>query len=325
MKRVIALFLFLPFFVVGIDIQPASPILLKNWAGNRLEKPLHFRMSFSGFKSSLVEKLKNLPSTTGLENLHASGSAQFSCCSLNQILQHIREVHNGPIYDIDLRQESHGFVLDNNDTCYPISWFLPKDSINWGKTFDQIQKDQQALLDSIEHTSVTMYRAGKTGDFAKTGAETAVDPLTIDATTAFTEEELAACYQINYFHLPVRDHHRPSDDNVDTFINFVKELPSNAWLHMHCAEGFGRTTTFLAMYDMMRNADKVTLEDIVQRQWLLGGVNLFNKPHYEYKQSSALARDKFLKDFYGYAHAQMPNFNVSFSDWMKSKMESSHV
>lgn len=38
----------------------------------------------------------------------------------------------------------------------------------------------------------------------------------------------------------------------------------------HCEAGEGRTTAYMAMYDMMKNPD-VSLKDILYRQHLLGG------------------------------------------------------
>ena len=46
-------------------------------------------------------------------------------------------------------------------------------------------------------------------------------------------------------------------------------LPDNAWLHIHCSAGKGRTTTFLALYDMMRNPG-VGMKDVAVRQAALG-------------------------------------------------------
>lgn len=43
-----------------------------------------------------------------------------------------------------------------------------------------------------------------------------------------------------------------SPENIDEFIKLYKSLPKDAWLHFHCEAGKGRTTTFLAMYDMMK-------------------------------------------------------------------------
>ena len=48
-----------------------------------------------------------------------------------------------------------------------------------------------------------------------------------------------------------------------------------SWLHFHCLAGYGRTATFMAIYDMMKNPD-VGLSDIVYRQSMTGGENLLN-------------------------------------------------
>jgi len=67
----------------------------------------------------------------------------------------------------------------------------------------------------------------------------------------------------------VTDHVRPLDDAVDRFILAVRALPDGAWTHFHCEAGLGRTTTFMVLYDMLRNANRVSLEDIVRRQKIL--------------------------------------------------------
>jgi protein-tyrosine phosphatase len=101
---------------------------------------------------------------------------------------------------------------------------------------------------------------------------------------------------------------RPLDEAVDQFIVAVRALPENAWAHFHCEAGLGRTTTFLVLYDMLRNAARVSLEDIVCRQKLLGynydvlrptGLGNWKAPYME-------DRIAFVRAFYNYARAN-PN------------------
>ena len=42
--------------------------------------------------------------------------------------------------------------------------------------------------------------------------------------------------------------------------------------HFHCKEGIGRTTTFMIMYDIMKNYKEVSLNDIIKRQYLPSGI-----------------------------------------------------
>lgn len=63
--------------------------------------------------------------------------------------------------------------------------------------------------------------------------------------------------QLNYIRIPVQDRHGPDDDTVNAFVTFVKTLPEDVWLHFHCLAGEGRTTTFMVIYDILRNAPLV--------------------------------------------------------------------
>lgn len=111
------------------------------------------------------------------------------------------------------------------------------------------------------------------------------------------EEALAYKYGLSYFHIEVVDHGIPDQEAVNKFIGFVHELPPNTWLHFHCAAGRGRTTMFLAMYDMMHNADHVSFRDILMRQYLLGGINLMKT-----RDEAAGMRLQFLRQFYEVMH-----------------------
>ena len=115
-----------------------------------------------------------------------------------------------------------------------------------------------------------------------------------------TERDLAQQRGVAYFRIPVTDHCRPTDDMVDRFVIFVKELRSNAWPHFHCHGGDGRTTTFLALYDIVRNVPQnVGLDDIVARQSMLGQYQLFGDGG-GWKARVTEERTAFIKLFYKY-------------------------
>jgi Inositol hexakisphosphate len=105
--------------------------------------------------------------------------------------------------------------------------------------------------------------------------------------------------------LTVTDHARPLDEEVDRFILAVRALPQNAWAHFHCEAGRGRTTTFMVLYDMLRNAARASLEDIVRRQKLLGYDYDVLRPAEPGNWKAPYTDDRaaFVRAFYNYARA----------------------
>ena len=79
-------------------------------------------------------------------------------------------------------------------------------------------------------------------------------------------------------------------------------MPPGGWAHFHCRAGKGRTTTFLVLYDMLRNAGRVSLKDIVDRQSVLAGDYDLLKPEGESGWKAAVFADRaaFVRAFYRY-------------------------
>ena len=134
--------------------------------------------------------------------------------------------------------------------------------------------------------------------------------------SAVTEKAMTAKHGTKYLRLTLTDHLTPHHLEVDRFVRFYKTLSKGAWLHFHCFAGKGRTTTFMVMYDMLKNADKVSFDDIVMRQFAIGGINLTaynpNKP--VWRQKAVTERIEFLKDFYQYVKAN-PKLQKSWTQW----------
>jgi len=276
--------------------------------------PEHFRsctdpLHFSG--------LETLPNLKGLEELRASGSGQFSKKSLKALLQRLGNPLRCTV--VDLRQESHGFI-----NGMAVSWYSPKDWGNSGKTLDQIIRDEDARLkEALREQHVIIYQVlSKTPDDAIANKKA----ISTEVKSVATEKEVTTAASIEYIRIPVADHTRPSDVEVDQFVAFIRDLPANAWLHFHCAAGAGRTTTFMVMYDMARNAKQVSLEDILERQWLLGGIELSKLPNISHwKYDLAVDRIAFLKKFYNYCHDNRNGFRDSWSDYLRKKPNPSEI
>lgn len=279
------IYFFYPVFVVT-----GKPLLIVNmWDEEAV--PKNFRIC----TDTLPEKNDLKPSLTGLKELHASGSAQFSEKSLHTILT---KLPSKQVTIVDLRAESHGFINGN-----AVSWFVERDWINKGKTLNEILEDEKNRLKQIANYPLVIVYASKKFPV----------PLWLKNTN--TEPEFVSTLGLGYLRIPVTDHMKPSDSDVDQFIHFIKGLPKDSlWLHFHCAAGEGRTTTFLVMYDMMRNATKVKLQDIFLRQYLLGGINFLDETPKDWRKNYVEERKLFLRQFYVYCQ-QNPLFQKSWSSW----------
>jgi len=74
----------------------------------------------------------------------------------------------------------------------------------------------------------------------------------------------------------------------------------------------------LIMLDIMKNAPKVTLTNIVKRQYLLGSENLFNtvaRSRGTYYSSTLTRRKQFIENFYEFICQRKAGGLERWSDW----------
>jgi protein-tyrosine phosphatase len=243
-----------------------------------------------------------------LADLRASGSGEFTADGLKLLLERTR----APVTVFDLRQETHIFV-----NGLPISWFATNDWANVGRTHNEIEADEAARVKSLKPGSEIVIHPGAA--IKKPGVTSrASENVTVEH--ASTERDIVATNNAAYVRLTVTDHARPLDEEVDRFILAVRTLAENGWAHFHCEAGRGRTTTFMVLYDMLRNANRVSLEDIARRQQLLGydfDVLRPNNPE-DWRAPYTQDRIAFVREFYEYARANPGGRPQLWSEWLKS-------
>lgn len=234
---------------------------------------------------------------TGLDKLNISGSQQFSENNIPILVKGIGT--NLSVTIVDLRQESHGFI-----NGLPVSWANSNNNANEGLSLKQVLVDEAEKLKSIKlNVSISFYNKP---------AETIIPTKVQD------EGELVKSKALGYSRITVKDGGIPTDDMVDYFVQFILSEPKNSWLHFRCKHGVGRTTTFMIMYDMMKNNKVASADDIIKRQLELSNIKDKDKESFYNDR-----RISFLKRFYDYCKINGDEFKVRWSDWIKSSSQSS--
>lgn len=236
----------------------------------------------SNFRSTNNIDISQSINTTGLSNLNISGSSQFSKSNLTLMIKAINT--NLPIIDIDLRQESHGFINE-----LPISFENTKNNANLGLQSQEVLLKEIEDLNTIELDKfLTFYNDEK-------------NPIIVKSVE--NESLVISKNSIGYLRIAVTDSTLPNKDEVNKFITFVKNQPKNTHLHFHCKEGIGRTTTFMILYDMMKNYNDIPMEAIINRQIALAKLD---------EKDSRIFYDKnhteFFTSFYNYCKASKDLF-----------------
>jgi predicted protein tyrosine phosphatase len=296
-------FLILIYFtLLQIHSIQREPLLVLNMA-DLVALPRNFRTAQDPFK--IFEE--PFPSRQGLDTLRLSGSAQFSNHSLQFLLEHFATPTN--VYIVDLRQECHGFM--NGEA---VSWYGVKNWANVGKSLSEIERIETQLLNQALNQKIVQLATITKKDLEENYLPTATF-ASLNVKSVSNEKDLVHQAGIHYVRIPLTDHVRPTDEAVDRLVSLVQYLPSSAWLHIHCAAGMGRTTTFMAVIDMMKNAKFVSFNDIIQRQFFIGGLNLKKqgKSKRPWKSELAIERLEFLNNFYHYCKTNQDQFHTSWS------------
>lgn len=260
----------------------------------RTTLPTHVEVATAGHDVNL----------TGLVELQASASGMYSQIGLRKIKG---IVGRDKITVVDLRKESHGFV-----NGMAISWYGLHNYVNKGLAVDEVKALEKANMDKLASSDVITFETfeGKSVQMD----EPIRNPNVQTVEELVTEE---GCESVRFY---VTDHNRARDEEIDRFVEFVKSLTGDEWLHFHCRGGSGRATTFMVMYDMMRNAANVSLEDIFLRQHLIGGRDMNKLAEGSYKHEPAIERLEVIKKFYQYCQDNhQSGYAMSWSEWVAAE------
>lgn len=267
-----------------------------------------FRTSWDAFR-----EVENPPTRAGLDELRISGSGQFAAAGVPVLVSRIRALTDAPIYVVDLRQESHGFV---DGTA--VSLHGSRNQANAGRTAPEVEADEEEQLATLRSTDFTAVPMGY--------ADTAVmEPFETTVQEVQTERALIEGAGLQYVRIAATDQVWPEPQAVDAFLDFYRTLPDTpVWLHFHCHAGHGRTTTFMALYDMLCNPE-LEAETVTWRQYLLGGSDLLAMPEDSdtgWKAEAARERIAMLHLFHVYVNEQQPaGFVLSWSEWLSAHEE----
>lgn len=248
---------------------------------------------------------------SGLATLNMSGSAQFSALQFKALVRHLENFgfSKKQVLVVDLREEPHGFVNGTAFTWYAKqAWWVQNDPVafvieNEKRRLAALSLGQSVLLKYIAHKD-------EAGD---------VQSLTNHSyviTSLMTEEQVVRDAGAQYVRLPVTDHMRPDDKDVEQFLSLVKKLPPHIWVHFHCRAGRGRTSTFMIMYDMVRNPH-LSKKAIIDRQVQLGSLDVrrLSGPLKAHKHDNEKLRRHFISLFYEYIHAPDGYGRKSWTKW----------
>ncbi|WP_032112453.1 hypothetical protein [Candidatus Paracaedibacter symbiosus] len=281
-------------------------------AANSQTLPAHFR---SPRFLTLTPARHNEVNFKGFYDLRMSGSGQFSENQLEELVKYLTKMHHikpEKIIIVDLREEPHGFINGDAITFYygPLTLHRNK------STATILDSDNQRInwLRSLSH--VVIYKVTKGDD----GMPSNKTPKLLTVKSALTEWELSTRLGIQYVRIPVTDHFMPDNNDVDQFLEFVEGLDSGTWLHFKCRGGKGRTTTFMAMYDMVKNPN-LPKREFIKRQTLIYGVDLAKSVNkvgkQSWKWSLSVERIQFIDRFYTYLHSKDGYGIRKWSEWVR--------
>ena len=243
------------------------------------------------------------PSRAGLDTMNASGSGIIQEATFRRAIKRIPEDSKKHFYVIDLRENLECFW-----NGVPIRWYGYWRNPQTGKIEEKQFKEQHYKNNFVRiKWSIRRFKDN-------------VSLELLNQQQLETEQQLVEKLGLHYVAFNGIRHSVHQNQQIDKFVEFVKSTPIDTWKHFHCGAGRGRTTIFLVLYDIVKNADKLPLKDIVERQYMLGGENVFNdKPWINgtWTPKALKARKMLVQKFYDYVKDPNGYKRQPWSNWIK--------
>ena len=240
----------------------------------------------------------------GPNTFRASGSRQLDAplyaTRLDEVSKLVRP--GGRLYVVDLRQETHLF-FDGR----AVSWYADKDFANVGQTTVWLEAEDQSQLKRIaEFPTTQIFCLDPANQEFAIPTKFSVITVKSAATEAMVVQQMNLSAPVDYLRLHLTDHCPPPGSALIMFFRWwVLRFGPNDWVHFHCHGGDGRTTTFMALYDMASwarahgPANFPTVEQFAARQQLIFPSFNLNPsdcdPNKDWKCAFALQRWKVLR------------------------------
>lgn len=262
-----------------------------------------------------------------LENLHLSGSAQFTQASLKTLIKRIRDLEGQvPIAIVSLKREKNLQAFSKEGTG-SVAFSYLKPLISWLEplTLEEIEQRERSLAASLSGKKLTLYGVVDSIDprTLTKDAHTITHQLSIDTREVRTERELVEREGASFFRIIDRKFGHIDWEHVDQFVDTIRRLPENTHVHICCRRGMSRTTLYMALYTIMKKADIASADEIMAHQGpsVLGGVELANfKDTTAWDYAFKSAWSPFLHHFHQYVlENKSTNFEKPWSVWAQEK------
>jgi hypothetical protein len=298
-------------FVHGEDIFKLDKFPLLNDVLKRQK----FILIFDDYKQQFAPDLKRFRL---IEDLRISAGAQFHAKEWPMILEKLLPyAKKSKIYVVDLREEPHFFInevsvsLCKKNTYVNEHKFIPFIDI----PYDMMQIFEDRVVEGLSSKKKYTIFAVKEKENIK------YTKHVLEKENIYTERMLVQGSGVHYLRLSITDHKRPTDEQVDAFLDLIKDMPKDAWIHFHCRGGVGRTSTLVLIVDMIKNKTKFSMEELIEKQKIQGGAKSLFKmnPLKKHKFLDAIKRKEFLSNFYLYVNDREGYGKQSWSSWIKNK------
>ena len=118
-------------------------------------------------------------------------------------------------------------------------------------------------------------------------------------------------------------------DYMDELIAVFEQVnPKDTHILFHCTRGQGRTTTLMVLYDTFQNHKLASLNEIIDRQYCMGGEDLSDtthRPKGTWKHEALVNRKSLVQAFYDYMSDPNGYGQVNWKQWLDVKAKEGYA